>query len=734
MTIQKKIIAAFFLSLLALGGIAFYLTQNVSIVIDSNSHVSVTKEVLKGIDGILPLITELESEQKGYVTTGDKKFYNLYNSNYNTLSNQISSVRINTQTDPLLKLYTDQALRQINNKLMFMMNNIRVRETSAKEAESRIMSGEGLLMMGKIKETINEMHKIENDNLEFAVHNNEVAIKNCIYAIVIGSVLIFIFFTWLLFVLNSDLNKRHRAEELAVISENKYKQLVEGAGDVVCVWNEKGNFNFVSQRAENLFGYKAGELLTMHYSSFIAPEWIEKISKSYEDQLKAGVSETLEEFQIITSGGAKKWVEQKVVIHKDKDGKAEFLGIIRDIDERKRKELEMISASHNQEIFLANMSHEIRTPMNGIIGMTHLLNLTPTSSEQKEYLNGISDSSKKLLTIINDILDISKINSGKIMLEEKAFSVKNVVNNLLLTFDRKVHQKGIYLQVNIDNNIPEKVIGDDVRLSQILWNLTGNAVKFTEKGGVTINISISKEDQQKLYLKMEVKDTGIGIEKDQLTHIFDPYIQANTSINRKYGGTGLGLSITKKLVEMQGGTLVLNSKVGEGTIFTADIGFKKYLTHEDTGLAVISRTPAEYDLHGLRVLIAEDNKINQKVGVKMLSKWGIEADTAKNGKVVIEMLVHHAYDLILMDLQMPEMDGLETTKYIRAKMPLPVSKIPIIAITAANLQGEYDKCMAAGMNDYVLKPFEPQNLKEKISKYAHLKNTVDEKYYGSDRA
>jgi len=524
-----------------------------------------------------------------------------------------------------------------------------------------------------------------------------------------------------MFAINHNWLRRLKAESAAIESEKKYAVLMEGAGDVICKFNDHGLLTFISSKVEQLSGFKKGEMLNRHFSTIIPADWIERLKHSFSEQLKNKRRESLHELQIITKKGEKKWIELKAILTTEENREVCFLCICRNIDERKKTEIEMVQSGRNQEIFLANMSHEIRTPMNGIIGLAHLLTHTALNGEQGEYLKGIQDSARKLLTIINDILDISKINAGKIALQEEPFSVQEVIHNMVLTLGRKAKKKNISLITTIDNNIPDLVMGDHVRLSQILWNLGGNAIKYTKKDGeVRITINKQFEDSESVRLAFSIKDNGIGIERSLLPSIFDPFIQANPAASRKYG-TGLGLSISKKLVELQGGVILVESMVGKGSIFSFRLNFKKYQpAHVLKGTPAQNDASPSYSLKGKRVLLVEDNLINQKVGARILEKNGMVVDVADNGKKAIEQLTNNTYDLILMDLQMPEMNGFEATIYIRTKMDTPKSNTPIIAITAAGLQGEYEKCMASGMNDYILKLFEPKELMKKINHLVRL--------------
>ncbi|HEY4064221.1 MAG TPA: PAS domain S-box protein [Puia sp.] len=386
-------------------------------------------------------------------------------------------------------------------------------------------------------------------------------------------------------------------------------------------------------------------------------------------------------------------------------------GIATDITERTHYQQRLIAATKEaqtakglEEQFLANMSHEIRTPMNGIQGMTDLLLNTPLSTQQKEFAGVIRRSVNNLLVIINDILDFSKIKAGKLAIEKIDFSLEDVLSNVKAIFAHRVQKKDLSLQVEIDPAIPDSLTGDPYRLNQVLTNLIGNAIKFTEKGSIRVTVALLEHTPDRVCLDFSITDTGIGIPAASLPHIFDTFSQAATDTSRRFGGTGLGLSICRQLLQLQGGDISVTSEEGKGSTFHFRLGYGYNSIPGVNTPAAPSIRDYSQCLAGKRFLVAEDNEVNQQLIDHVLRKGGGTVQLAGNGEEAVRLLRQDgSYDLIIMDLQMPVMDGYAATQYIRGELQLPT---PIIAMTATALTGEKLRCFEAGMNAYMTKPFE----------------------------
>ena len=420
------------------------------------------------------------------------------------------------------------------------------------------------------------------------------------------------------------------------------------------------------------------------------------------------------------------WIKSKGHYHYDEFGVAHTLtGVSIDISKQKKideKLSQAITEAENakaiaehaliaKQQFLSNMSHEIRTPMNAIIGFTNVLLKTQLNDKQTEYLKAIQSSGDTLIVLINDILDLAKVDAGKMIFVNAPFKVSELITGVVRLFETKIQESNLQLITEYDDRIPEIILGDSVRLHQIMTNLLSNAIKFTAEGNITINVNVQSSNKQKITIEFKVSDTGIGIPANKIDAIFENFEQAHVISANLYGGTGLGLAIVKQLVEKQGGTITVKSKVNEGTTFSCILSFQKSNNYDDSEqeLEAINYDFAKFKQ--LKVLVVEDVKLNQLLLRTLLEDYNFEWEIADNGQIAVEKLETNSYDIILMDLQMPVMNGFEATAYIRNTMKL---QTPIIALTADVTTVDVEKCKSIGMNDYISKPLDEKLLYNKI--------------------
>ena len=533
-----------------------------------------------------------------------------------------------------------------------------------------------------------------------------------------------------------DLSENKEREQELFQTELMYKKLFEKTGDAIYISSIRGELLEVNQAALDLFGYSWEELSGMNALRLYAtPEDREKFKQEMIDQ------ETVSNYPVQLRKKDGVVLDCLISTTVRRNAKMEILGyqgIIRDISKQKRtanlveaKELAEKSARLKEQ-FLANMSHEIRTPMNVVIGMTNLLEDLLTEKEQHRYLKGIRNASEHLMVLINDILDFSKIEAGKLKVLQEPFHLGKLLEEQEQYFNKKAKKKKISFDVVREEDLPLDLIGDPYRLRQIISNLLNNAFKFTEEGKIALNIKLFSEDKEKVQLAFSVEDTGIGIPEDKLENIFELFLQVDKSATTRYGGAGLGLAISKKLVEMQGGTIKVQSSLGMGSTFIFTLKFlrgkAKPQKDKQTPMA-IKRLP-----ENCQILIVEDNELNQVVLEDTIKKWkgNPVIEIANNGKEAIDKIKRKKFDIILMDIQMPIMNGYETTQYVRKRIQL--DYLPILAMTAYATTGEAEKTIIAGMNDYISKPFDPNVLFNKV--IALLRTKKDNKvqkldYFGT---
>lgn len=509
-----------------------------------------------------------------------------------------------------------------------------------------------------------------------------------------------------------------------------YKAVVEDGADIIFVVNYDGDILYHNPSVKDTLGHEPNSLTGHNFFDYILPETLSELQHKFNKCIKKPYAESIE-FRFRKNDGSFSYLEFNSVNLKHKDGMNGLILDCRDINQRKKDAEELLTAQKTKEQFLANMSHEIRTPINGIAGMVTLLSDTYITPEQKKYLSAIKNSSDNLKVIINDILDFSVIESGKLKFEKIGFNINYQLLHIVDTFQFQAEEKGINLKLNINKSLDTVVLGDPVRLNQILINLISNAIKFTHKGGIEVSANPGDENDTGIVVNFSVIDTGIGIHSEKLETIFESFSQADESVTRRFGGTGLGLAISKQLVELQDGKISVTSEENKGTSFMFSINYAKgksedLVIHRGASLAINKENAAF--IKNVNILLVEDNDINRLYAANILKKWGCEFDSAENGYIATEKLKKGSFDIVLMDVQMPVMDGVEATKLIRTNFPDSKKDIPIIALTANVIKGDDERYQQAGMSDYLPKPFLPEDLLSMILKHTHqikLKKNID---------
>ena len=523
--------------------------------------------------------------------------------------------------------------------------------------------------------------------------------------------------------INSEIQSRVQQrliEELSA-AEKRYRHLVESLRQVVFRYDERGCLSFINRAwAENL-GYSNEISVGRDFIDFVCPVDRPTVARAITARSEQ-TGEYHQELRLIHHHGTSVWFE--LALSADPQGGG--VGLLYNISKHKAIELELeqardtaLESARLKSEFLANMSHEIRTPMNGVLGMLELMKDTDLDAEQRDFIETAYRSGETLLTLLNGILNLAKIEAGHIDLEEIAFDLKILVQDTVCLVTPQAIGKGIEVISTIDDDLPDQLSGDPTRIQEVLVNLLSNAVKFTEHGRVSVNVATcwiaSAGDE--LCLRFDVSDTGIGIAPEYQPRIFETFTQGDGSITRKYGGTGLGLAISKRLVEAMGGELGVESEVGRGSTFRFTVSVKELSTDEGAQSQRSRQAILPFG-DGGRLLVVEDNVLNRKVASTMLSRLGYRVDIVENGAEAIAAVQNGSYELVLMDCQMPIMDGYEATRRIRKMQEEGLSAhVPIVAMTANAMQEDRDRCLQAGMDDHLAKPLQMDTLGRMVSRW-----------------
>jgi PAS domain S-box-containing protein len=506
-------------------------------------------------------------------------------------------------------------------------------------------------------------------------------------------------------------------------SEKQYRVLADNVTDVIGLSDFDRNWHYISPSVKQVLGYTAEELLPMATVAHIHPDDVVLLT-THVDALVAGGAARMVEYRATRKDGSMTWIETNFSLVYDPQTRqaSQLVSISRDIAPRKTLERELIESKERAEAataaksdFLANMTHELRTPLNAIIGFSGILRNSATLSAQDgRYATLINEASATLLGVINSVLDFSKLEAGALEVDTQPFDPINLVESVVMLVHDQAKDKGLYLRIQTTGE-PGSVVGDALRIRQVLLNLLSNALKFTAEGGVNIRIETHEVDPGFRRLRIVVEDTGIGISAAQLPAVFERFTQADVSVSRRFGGTGLGMAISKRLVELMGGTIEVASTEGTGSTFAFELTLP--IGKSETATDEIQAEPMDIG-RPLRLLLVEDVDINRELVRILLKPFDIDLDTAVNGQDAIEAVKHGQYDVVLMDVQMPVMDGLTATRHIRALTDPTTKRVPIIAMTAHVLPEHIEQCRNAGMNDHLGKPIDAAKLLSVLTRWA----------------
>ncbi|UOF02917.1 hybrid sensor histidine kinase/response regulator [Bdellovibrio reynosensis] len=682
-------------------------------LLKTNSDVSHVYRQQIELEHLAHHIATANAQVRGYHITEDSSYLTKYQNTKSEVAATLTRIRSLVLKDNNLKDKWENLRIILQVRINFLDEFLAERKLRGPKAVTAIRLKKGKEIEGTLNSAISEMLGYGEQKLqEKKALSNRNAITN--YVIILaGSFFAILFILVAMIMVLRDNAGRKKAEQ-------DLNQFFNVSIDLLAMADTKGYFRKINPAFVELLGYSAEEFCSKPAIEFIHPDDVESTIREIQRQAKGHTVMSFEN-RYRCKDGSYKWLSWRSVPVGDIT-----YGTARDITESKKiaeelqnAKLAAETASKAKSEFLANMSHEIRTPLNGIIGMTDLLNETQLNSEQKNFAQIIQESGTALLSILNGILDLSKIEAGKIVLESTEFDVRELLTRYSHLLKGSLKSKNLDLQIFVDPKIPHVLQGDSNRIGQILLNLLGNAVKFTEKGHISVAATLQSTQGSTATLRFEVQDTGIGMTNAQTKQLFQPFTQGDGSTSRKYGGTGLGLSISKRLAELMDGKIGVESEAGKGSTFwfTVDVTFDLEATAGKKSSAKTEVATKSFTV-SKKILVVEDNLVNQTIIISMLKGLGHKVDVASNGCEAVKVYKNYAYDLILMDCQMPEMDGYTATEKIREiQNESSEAKIPILAFTANVMTEDEERCRKCGMDDILAKPVTLDALKQAMNKW-----------------
>jgi signal transduction histidine kinase/CheY-like chemotaxis protein/CHASE3 domain sensor protein len=719
--LDKKTSLVYAVAFLIVFCIALFSLLSIKKLIAADKDTSLTYETIGKLESIVSHAKDIETGYRGYALTGKENFLEPYYSGINLIKKEIIDAKALIK-ESIQKEELDSLDELVNQKILFAQQQVSLRKINRETVVmEELQMDKGKIIMDSIRKNVNNIIIRERKQLQQRSSQSIKLSHYTLWFIFFGGIVVVLFVLLGIYRINNAISKLRNTENVLHLSEARLNEAQKishlGSWELTI---ETCKLE-LSDEIYKIFEKESKNLTYQDLASKIHPDDIKIVKNAI--RANDGNSYSVN-FRILMQDNTVKYVHGHGYTLFNKTGDpVKHIGTIQDVTRQKLIEEELIQAkglaeqsAKIKEQFLANMSHEIRTPLNGIIGFTELLEDTPLNVNQSTYLGAIKNSGKNLLMIINDILDFSKIEADKVEFEEIEIDLRDMLGSIILTFQSAVKVKNNSIELNFDKSIPTFLLGDPLRLSQILINLIGNAIKFSNQNGI-INVVVKalSNNTDTIEIEFAVQDTGMGISEDRLTSIFEDFTQANVGTTRKFGGTGLGLAIAKKLVELQGGRIGVKSRLNEGSIFSFNLPFKNNNRETLKKADIHIKTEQlEQNFKGLKILVVEDNPMNQLLAKTVLSKWGIEVTIAENGKIAVKQLQTNDYDIVFMDLQMPEMDGYEATSQIRKVLK---KEVTIIAMTANAVKGEAERCLHIGMNDYISKPIDIKILQDKIKLY-----------------
>ncbi len=711
---RLRIIITFSLSILILALVGAYAYQSTKRYKESSEWVSHTQQVITEAQAILLQVQDIETAQRGFVISDNNEFLVPYNKGLINLPIAYRHLDKLISDNPSQRKLFAETYKQIQKKCAFAKKVVNTRSNSGfEDAQKLVISGTGENLMVEIRSSIEKFITNERLFLSKRLHAASLHFETTINVILVSIILAILFIVITLYFYLKDHNRRLRSEKQVKDSEQRVKKFLESLPLGVYVLGADRTPYYSNTQSVKILGpgveVNTYENLRNIYKSFVigTDEPYPAERRAILRALKGETNIVVEDLEV-ERDGIRVPLRINATNITDENGRIEYaIAVFEDITEVKEAENKLREAkkmaeesSQLKEAFLANMSHEIRTPMNAIIGFTDLLLKKKLDEEEQSYVQTIKSSGENLLRIINDVLDISKIESGLMTFELHPINITELFASIQVMFAQQAKDKQLRLSFNTDERIPGTILGDPTRLTQIIINLLGNALKFTRSGSVDVSAKLVTKEEASVQIEFVVKDTGIGISDSKIESIFERFTQAESHTTRKYGGTGLGLSIVKQLVELQGGSIGIKSVIDQGSEFSFVLSFN--VSNEILEKKVKSYTEEEVqELSKLSILVVEDSKVNIKYIRALFENHGITASYAENGKIAVEIMSKQKVDLVLMDIEMPEMNGYDTTAYIRQTMN---STVPIVAMTAHTMAGEREKCIQMGMNAYLSKP------------------------------